>query len=89
MGFLRQSVCGTRCDLQALGHAYRSEFDCTALSELYREFALLFQGARTLRAFLWQNDLCSVARFVYLGLGFVGPVPHVAGEDVGVVTVEE
>ena len=58
-----------RCDMcptGAVGDEYHFVFVCPALAPVRAHYAALFRPSfRTLRAFLWQEDILAVVRFVY------------------------
>ncbi len=58
-----------RCDMcptGAVGGEYHFVFVCPALAPVRARYAALFRPSfRTLRAFLWQEGILAVVRFVY------------------------
>ena len=58
-----------RCDMcstGAVGDEYHFVFVCPALAPVRTRYAALFGPSfRTLRSFIWQDDLLAVVRFVY------------------------
>lgn len=40
-------------------------FHCSALQGVRDEYAALFSEMRTMKQFLWQDDLVSVAKFIH------------------------
>ena len=57
-----QRVC-QKCDGAVLGDERHLIFECQALDQLRAQYAHLFQ-AQTMLAFMWQEDVVSVARFI-------------------------
>ena len=54
------------CSSGAVGDEYHFVFVCPALAPVRARYAALFGPSfRTLRVFLWQEDLLAVVRFVY------------------------
>ena len=77
------------CATGVLGDERHMIFECPGLQELRAQSSHLFQGPETMQAFIWQDDLVGVARFVNMCLHKVAPPggsasdqPGVAGRDV-------
>jgi hypothetical protein len=52
------------CATSALGDEKHLVFECPELQWLREKWSHLFEGPRTMRAFIWQRDLIGVAKFV-------------------------
>ena len=83
------------CDSGSLCDEKHRVFQCSALQGLRDEYAPLFSDMCTMKQFLWQDDLVSVAKFIHACLdkmSFCAPglsndnqtsdQPDVAGRDV-------
>ena len=53
------------CNLGSLCDEKHVVFECSALQGLRDEYASLFSGVCTMKQFLWQDDLVSVAKFIH------------------------
>jgi hypothetical protein len=54
------------CSTGAVGDEHHFIFMCPALAPVRHSFRPLFaSGSRSLRLFIWQQDLCEVVRFVH------------------------
>ena len=79
------------CATGALGDERHVIFECPELQDIRAQWSHLFQGPETMQAFIWQDDLIGVAKFVNMCLNKVNPPllggsasdqPGVAGRDV-------
>ena len=85
-----QRVCHL-CTTGALGDERHVIYECPELQDVRAQWPHLFEGPETMKAFLWQDDLIGVARFVNMCLKKMNPPvlggsasdqPGVAGRDV-------
>ena len=53
------------CNLGSLCDEKHVVFECPALQGLRDEYATLFSDVCTMKQFLWQDDLVSVAKFIH------------------------
>ena len=53
------------CNLGSLCDEKHVVFECSALQGLRDEYASLFSDVCTMKQFLWQDDLVSVAKFIH------------------------
>ena len=77
------------CATTLLGDERHMIFECPELQDLRAQWSHLFQGPETMQAFMWQDDLIGVAKFVNMCLhrilelgGSASDQPGVAGRDV-------
>ena len=56
---------GSLCNLGSLCDEKHVVFECSALQGLRDEYASLFSDVCTMKQFLWQDDLVSVAKFIH------------------------
>ena len=79
------------CATGVLGDERHVIFECPELQDFRAQFSHLFQGPETMQAFMWQDDLIGVAKYVNMCLNKVNPPlsggsasdqPGVAGRDV-------
>ena len=56
------------CNLGSLCDEKHVVFECSALQGLRDEYASLFSDVCTMKQFLWQDDLVSVAKFIHASL---------------------
>ena len=91
----RQDRVCQLCDSGSLCDEKHMVFQCSALQHLCEQYSPLFVGTSTMKQFVWQDDLVSVARFVHACLdqmyscaagssndGQASDQPDVAGRDV-------
>lgn len=62
-----QRLC-PHCPTESVGDEHHFIFHCHALNALRASYAALFLGPHTVKSFLWQSDLPSVAMFISRGL---------------------
>ena len=78
------------CATNMLGDEKHLVFECPGLECFREQWSHLFQGPRTMQAFMWQDDMIGVAKFVNTCLQKMNPSfegqpsdqPGVAGRDV-------
>ena len=58
-GYVSSAILGSLCDEK---HVI---FECSALQGLRDEYASLISDVCTMKQFLWQDDLVSVAKFIH------------------------
>ncbi len=75
------------CATNTLGDEKHLVFECPELECFRQQWSHLFQGPRTMQAFMWQDDKIGIARFISACLrktreGQTSDQPGVAGRDV-------
>ena len=83
---LSVSLCRL-CATNALNDEKHLVFECPELECFSQRWSHLFQGPRTMTAFMWQDDNIGIARFINVCLrktreGQTSDQPGVAGRDV-------